>query len=120
MIVRSRILIAMRSPTKAFAFVCSWSRYTIDSTRAKPIDDFLLLFVNDFSCLSIIDTQILNAKLNYRLGENDRIFVSAYTGRDVFGFNDEFGFDWGNTTATFRWNHIISEKLFSNTSFTSE
>lgn len=57
----------------------------------------------------------LNAKLNYTLGENDRLFFSAYTGRDVFQFNDEFGFDWGNTTATFRWNHILSEKLFSNT-----
>ena len=57
----------------------------------------------------------LNAKLNYKLGENDRIFLSAYTGRDVFNFNDEFGFDWGNTTATLRWNHIFSNKLFSNT-----
>lgn len=57
----------------------------------------------------------LNAKLNYNLGENDRIFLSAYTGRDVFNFNDEFGFDWGNTTATLRWNHIFSNKLFSNT-----
>ena len=57
----------------------------------------------------------LNAKLNYNLGENDRVFLSAYTGRDVFNFNDEFGFDWGNTTATLRWNHIFSNKLFSNT-----
>lgn len=57
----------------------------------------------------------LNAKLNYTLGENDRIFISAYTGRDVFNFDNAFGFDWGNTTATFRWNHIISDKLFSNT-----
>lgn len=57
----------------------------------------------------------LNAKFNYSLGENDRIFLSAYTGRDVFNFNNEFGFDWGNTTATLRWNHIFSNKLFSNT-----
>ena len=57
----------------------------------------------------------LNAKLNYRLGDDDRVFFSAYTGRDVFNFNDEFGFDWGNTTATLRWNHILSDKLFSNT-----
>ncbi|MCB9208227.1 MAG: TonB-dependent receptor [Ignavibacteriales bacterium] len=57
-----------------------------------------------------------NGKLNYKLGEHDRIFLSGYMGRDVFNFNKEFGFDWGNTTATFRWNHIFSEKLFSNTS----
>jgi hypothetical protein len=57
-----------------------------------------------------------NGKLNYKLGENDRIFLSGYMGRDVFNFNKEFGFDWGNKTATFRWNHIFNEKLFSNTS----
>ncbi len=57
----------------------------------------------------------LNAKANYRLGEKDRIFLSGYFGRDRFGLED-FGFDWGNTTATLRWNHIFNDKLFSNTS----
>jgi len=56
----------------------------------------------------------LKAKLNYQLGDNDRIFLSAYTGRDIFSFNDEFGFDWGNTTASLRWNRILDEKLFMN------
>lgn len=58
----------------------------------------------------------LNLKANYRLGKKDRIFVSGYFGRDKFGFSDQFGFDWGNITGTARWNHIISKKLFSNTS----
>ena len=56
----------------------------------------------------------LNFKANYKLGDNDRIYLSAYNGRDVFA-TDEFGFDWGNTTATLRWNHLFSDKLFSNT-----
>lgn len=56
----------------------------------------------------------LNFKANYKLGEKDRIYLSAYNGRDVFGTED-FGFDWGNTTATLRWNHLFSDKLFSNT-----
>ncbi|MFK7948336.1 MAG: TonB-dependent receptor [Saprospiraceae bacterium] len=56
----------------------------------------------------------LNFKANYKLGDNDRIYLSAYNGRDVFG-TDEFGFDWGNTTGTLRWNHLFSDKLFSNT-----
>lgn len=58
----------------------------------------------------------LNVKGNYKLTEKDRIFVSGYFGRDVFGFSDLFGFDWGNGTGTIRWNRIISSKLFSNTS----
>ena len=57
----------------------------------------------------------LNAKANYKIGEKDRIFLSGYFGRDNFAFGD-FGFDWGNTTGTLRWNHIFSDKLFSNTS----
>lgn len=59
----------------------------------------------------------LNTKLNYRLGKKDRLFLSGYFGRDVLGFGNTFGIDWGNTTGTLRWNHIVNEKLFSNTSF---
>ncbi len=57
----------------------------------------------------------LNLKANYRLGQNDRIFLSGYFGRDVLGVKNLFGFNWGNKTVTLRWNHLFSEKLFSNT-----
>ncbi|MEO7176139.1 MAG: TonB-dependent receptor [Saprospiraceae bacterium] len=63
----------------------------------------------------------LNAKLNFQLGEKDRLFFSGYLGQDVFKFEDnafDFDFNWGNTTATARWNHIFSNKLFSNTTAT--
>lgn len=59
----------------------------------------------------------LTAKANYRLSKKDRVFLSAYLGRDKLGMGKSFGFDWGNKTLTFRWNHIFGEKLFSNTSF---
>uniref|UniRef100_UPI00404A5E8F TonB-dependent receptor n=1 Tax=Fluviicola sp. TaxID=1917219 RepID=UPI00404A5E8F len=59
----------------------------------------------------------LNAKLNYRISNRDRIFVSGYFGRDKLGLGDVFGISWGNITGTVRWNHIVSDKLFSNTSF---
>lgn len=59
----------------------------------------------------------LNAKANYRINDKNRIFASGYFGRDVLGFGDTFGIDWGNTTATLRWNSIVNPKLFSNTSF---
>ncbi len=58
----------------------------------------------------------LNAKANYRINENNRVFLSGYFGRDVLGFGDQFGLDWGNKTGTLRWNHIVNPKLFSNTS----
>lgn len=59
----------------------------------------------------------LNAKLNYRISNKDRIFLSGYFGRDKLGLGDIFGINWGNITSTLRWNHIINAKWFSNTSF---
>ncbi len=63
----------------------------------------------------------LNMKANYDLGENDRIFLSGYLGRDFFTFgNGDFNvnFDWGNTTTTARWNHVFNPQLFMNTTVT--
>ncbi|MEO8085205.1 MAG: TonB-dependent receptor [Bacteroidota bacterium] len=59
----------------------------------------------------------LNAKVNYKLGEKDRLFLSGYFGRDVLSVAKTFGIDWGNSTGTMRWNHIINQKIFLNTSF---
>lgn len=58
----------------------------------------------------------LNAKVNYTINDKNRLYLSGYFGRDVLGVNENFGFDWGNTTGTLRWNHIVNSKLFSNTS----
>ncbi|MFA7490461.1 MAG: TonB-dependent receptor [Mariniphaga sp.] len=58
----------------------------------------------------------LNLKTNYKLNSRNRIFLSGYLGRDDFGYKDEYGFDWGSLTGTLRWNHIFSDRLFSNTS----
>ncbi|OWY19310.1 TonB-dependent receptor [Sphingobacteriales bacterium UPWRP_1] len=61
----------------------------------------------------------LNLKANYRFSDKDRIFLSGYFGRDVFNFKSTDGFSlkmpWGNSTATLRWNHLFSSKLFMNT-----
>lgn len=56
----------------------------------------------------------LNVKANYILNDKDKLYLSGYFGRDVFKFSKLFGLDWGNTTATMRWNHLFTEKLFSN------
>lgn len=63
----------------------------------------------------------LNTKVNFTLGENDRLFLSGYFGQDVFGFEGDFfnfNFNWGNNTGTVRWNHVFNNKLFHNLTFT--
>ncbi|WP_409013233.1 TonB-dependent receptor [Dyadobacter sp. CY343] len=66
----------------------------------------------------------LNAKMNYDLGRKDKLYISGYFGRDKFHANEKSsdsetraGLAWGNATATMRWNHLINQKLFVNTSF---
>ncbi|WP_258102118.1 TonB-dependent receptor [Marinoscillum pacificum] len=56
----------------------------------------------------------LTAKVNLNINEKNRVFASGYWGRDVFDFGETTGFDWGNRTATLRWNNLISQNLFSN------
>lgn len=60
----------------------------------------------------------INAKANYTLGENDRVFLAGYFGRDNFNYPNVVSFDWGNATATARWNHLFSGQFFSNTTIT--
>ena len=62
----------------------------------------------------------LTAKLNWRLSDKDRLYLSSYFGRDVFTFNNQdldfmFNVPWGNATASLRWNHLFSDKIFVNT-----
>lgn len=104
------------------------SRLAVEGPFARDKGAFLItgrrtyfdLFLKASSKESIRKSRLyfydLNAKANYRLGRDDRIFVSGYFGRDVLGYKDEFGIDWGNATCTARWNHIFSDRLFSNAS----
>ena len=62
----------------------------------------------------------LNAKLNYKFSEKDRLYLSGYFGRDVFDFVNgrqslNVNIPWGNATGTLRWNHVFNNKLFGNT-----
>lgn len=58
----------------------------------------------------------LNTKVNFRLNKKNNIFLSAYFGKDVFGINNSFINKYGNTVTNIRWNHLYSDKLFSNLS----
>lgn len=65
----------------------------------------------------------LNAKINFDLGPNNKLYFSSYFGQDKFMQNEsseyyveKFGFNWNNAIGTIRWNHLFSDKLFSNAS----
>ena len=58
----------------------------------------------------------LNTKLSYKLDSNNSLYLSGYFGRDVFSLNKSFTNIYGNATVNLRWNHLFSEKLFSNLS----
>ncbi len=88
------------------SFILAGRRSYID-VLAKP-------FLQDGLEDSKLNFYDLTLKTNYKFGEKDRLFLSGYLGRDNFGFGDQAGFNWGNKTLTLRWNHLFSEKLFSN------
>lgn len=58
----------------------------------------------------------LNTKISYKLNDNNNIYFSGYFGRDVFTLNETFVNTYGNSVFNLRWNHLFSEKLFSNMS----
>jgi hypothetical protein len=84
----------------------------IVSARRSYVDVFLRAANED----NLVHFYDINAKVNLRSSNKNRFFLAFYAGRDVFNFGDDFGFEWGNTTATFRWNHLFNERLFLNTS----
>jgi hypothetical protein len=73
---------------------------------------FLPLFDND----NVAYFYDLNTKLSYNFNKSNKLFLSGYFGRDVFSINDRFSNTFGNTNLNLRWNHLFSEKLFSNLS----
>ncbi len=91
------------------SFIIAGRRSYID-VLAKP-------FLNDNLSGSALNFYDLTAKVNWDIDEKNRIFLSGYTGRDNFGFGESAGFNWGNATATLRWNHLFSDQLFSNLTF---
>jgi hypothetical protein len=65
----------------------------------------------------------INAKANFEIGTKDKLFISTYLGKDKLKMYNvknnnpwDFSIGWYNTTGTFRWNHLFSQKVFSNTS----
>jgi len=103
------------------------SRLKVEGPLEKDKGSFMLsgrrtyadLFLKASSDTSLNQSSLyfydFNAKANYRINKNNTVYLSGYFGRDVLGLNNTFSMDWGNSTATLRWNHIINSRLFSNT-----
>jgi len=86
------------------------------SARRTYADVFLKASKDTIVSKSALYFYDLNLKANYQVGERDKLYLSGYVGQDKLALGDLFGIDWGNKTATFRWNHQFNPKLFSNTS----
>ncbi|MGK0389651.1 MAG: hypothetical protein ACI94Y_002395 [Maribacter sp.] len=84
------------------------------AARRSYIDVIARPFLSDDLKDAKLNFYDLTLKTNYKISEKDRIYLSGYLGRDVFGFGNAAGFNWGNATTTFRWNHLFNNRLFSN------
>lgn len=84
------------------------------SGRRTYADVFFPLSSNSDLKKTILYFYDLNAKINTQINENNRLFFSAYMGRDNFGQKGSSNAGFGNKTITTRWNHQFSSILFSN------
>lgn len=96
-------------------FVKDKSSFMISGRRTYA--DAFLAFASDTSLKNnTLYFYDLNAKANYQIDDKNTVYLSGYFGRDKLGLSNTFGFNWGNATGTLRWNHLFSNRLFSNTS----
>lgn len=83
-------------------------------TARRTYADAFLTFVPEFKGNKLYFYDI-NAKANVEINSKNRIYFSGYFGRDKLALRDIMGIDWGNKTATLRWNSIVGPRVFSNT-----
>tara|TARA_R110002096_G_scaffold143309_2_gene298991 strand:+ start:3012 stop:5387 length:2376 start_codon:yes stop_codon:yes gene_type:complete len=100
------------------------SRLLVEGPLKKNQGSFLLggrssyahLFLPLFDNNNVAYFYDLNTKLSYKLNDRNNIYLSGYFGRDVFRIDETFENTYGNSVLNFRWNHLFSDKLFSNLS----
>lgn len=86
------------------------------SARRTYVDVFLKASKDTTLKGSTLYFYDLNAKANYHFNDKNAIYISGYFGKDVLGLKNTFGTNWGNSTGTLRFNHLFTDRLFSNTS----
>lgn len=81
--------------------------------RRSYVDVLARPFLNDDLSGSQFYFYDLTAKVNWIINPKNTVYLSSYFGRDVFGA-PQFGFNWGSSTGTARWNHLFNDRLFMN------
>ena len=100
------------------------SRFLIEGPIQKNQSSFLVASRGTYAHLFLKLTDIeniayfydINTKSNFVIDNRNKIFLSGYFGRDLFKLDGTFMNTYGNSTLNFRWNHLINDKTFSNTS----
>ncbi|MFB6457228.1 carboxypeptidase-like regulatory domain-containing protein [Chitinophaga sp. Hz27] len=105
-----------------------FSRLSLEAPIVKDKSSFIVaarrsyidVLMKPFTTGDMKDTKLnfydLTAKVNYKINDNNTLFLSGYLGRDIFGLGNDIDMSWGNATATLRWNHVFNNKLFLNLS----
>lgn len=100
------------------------SRLMLEGPIEKDRSSFLIAgrasYAHLFLKLADIDNSAyfydLNTKVNFKINDNNNLYLSGYFGRDVFKFSDFLNNQFGNTMVNLRWNHLFNDQLFANTS----
>ncbi|MEN9699919.1 MAG: hypothetical protein RLZZ301_1117 [Bacteroidota bacterium] len=116
-IISSRLTIEGPIKKDKGSFIVSGRRTYIDLLMKAAIPDSSPFHGSGYFFYDV------NAKLNYKIGLKDRVYLSGYYGKDQFSYKDKVGgfsvaMPWGNGIVALRWNHVYSSKLFQNTTFT--
>jgi len=86
----------------------------IFSGRRTYADLFLLFSKDDALRNTRLYFYDLNGKVDYRINDKNRIYISGYSGKDTYANKEYAGMGFGNRTFTLGWNHIFNNSLFSN------
>ena len=100
------------------------SRFLIEGPIQKNKSSFLIASRGTYAHLFLKFTDInnvayfydFNTKSNFVIDDKNKLFFSGYFGRDLFKLNETFSNSYGNTTLNLRWNHLLNDKTFTNTS----
>lgn len=130
----------LKKRTGTFSISPIAGRYTLEGPIIKDKASFMFSARTTWANLLLLTAQKLesqsggeqiltygfwdiNAKTNWIINRNNRIYLSFYTGRDAFIMEDDsdnysdyvkFSYNWQNLTSVLRWNHIFSPTLFAN------
>ena len=101
--------------------------YTIDGPIRKERSSYLISLRNSQinwlfrrnNSDNTINFNDFHVKFNQRINRNNRLYLSLYSGTDLLKINltafSSSALSWQNNIISLRWNHLYSDRLFSNT-----